>query len=110
VRFSAPNTSDRMSDYQQEWERYKTLRNQFVFVFAGAPIVFTFQYLTVKLFHTTFPALILNICWTVLLVLSGFRMLWFPCPRCGKMFFAKWYFDDAFARRCVHCGLPKYSN
>ena len=39
------------------------------------------------------------------------------CPRCGELFFRK--FDDRpwrgawqhnpFARRCMHCGLPKWA-
>jgi ribosomal protein L37E len=34
----------------------------------------------------------------------------FLCPRCGKRFFATWWYYNGFARRCVHCGLPKWSN
>lgn len=37
------------------------------------------------------------------------RMLNFLCPRCGRPFFKKsWYSTKAFARECVHCGLPKF--
>jgi hypothetical protein len=34
----------------------------------------------------------------------------FPCPRCGKWFFAKWWYHNNFARKCVHCGLPKWAD
>jgi Zn ribbon nucleic-acid-binding protein len=31
------------------------------------------------------------------------------CPRCGKWFSAKWWYNKGFlARQCVHCGLQKY--
>lgn len=33
----------------------------------------------------------------------------FSCPRCHKWFFATWY-RNPFARKCVHCGLPKWAN
>jgi hypothetical protein len=39
----------------------------------------------------------------------GHRVLHFPCPRCLRPFFqASWYYNY-FARRCLHCGLPKWS-
>ena len=27
------------------------------------------------------------------------------CPACGKHWSRKWYWHNAFARHCVHCGL-----
>lgn len=49
-----------------------------------------------------------------LLVFGGLRFLRFPCPKCGKHFFMKWWYLSwnhvLWTRRCVHCGLPKYSN
>ena len=30
-------------------------------------------------------------------------------PRCGDPFFHNWWNGNGFARRCVHCGLPKYA-
>jgi hypothetical protein len=36
------------------------------------------------------------------------RMLW-PCPQCGRSFHVAWWYGNAFARRCVHCGLPKWT-
>jgi hypothetical protein len=32
----------------------------------------------------------------------------FRCPRCGKPFFRKWWYTNGFARRCVHCDLPRW--
>jgi hypothetical protein len=34
----------------------------------------------------------------------------FSCPRCGKPFFHTWWYHNGFARRCVHCGLPKWAD
>jgi hypothetical protein len=47
----------------------------------------------------------------------GYRKWNFRCPRCGELFFHR--FDDRawrmdwqhrpWARRCLHCGLPKWA-
>ncbi len=36
------------------------------------------------------------------------RMLW-PCPQCGRSFHVCGWYGNAFARRCVHCGLPRWA-
>ena len=48
----------------------------------------------------------------------GYRNWNFRCPRCGELFFHR--FDDRswrmdwqhrpWARRCLHCGLPKWAD
>src|SRR5581483_4668326 len=49
-------------------------------------------------------------CVDVFFVIAGNFALRFPCPRCGKPFFEKWWYYNSAARRCVHCGLPKYAD
>jgi hypothetical protein len=61
------------------------------------------------------PIVAAAIVWMIALAIVGYPTSNFPCPRCGKPFFRK--FDDRpgrmswqrnpFARRCMHCGLPK---
>jgi hypothetical protein len=55
--------------------------------------------------------------WVFLLikfVLVSAEYGYWSCPRCGKPFhyaerwFGRW--NNPFARRCVHCGLPKWVN
>lgn len=45
--------------------------------------------------------------WMMAFMIAGRRVGYFPCPRCGKWFFAKWWYRNPFARKCVHCGLIK---
>ena len=55
--------------------------------------------------------------WMIGFALVGYQTGNFRCPRCGELFFRK--FDDRpwrgawqhnpFARRCMHCGLPKWA-
>lgn len=42
------------------------------------------------------------------MVLMLLWMLAFPCPVCGRPFFRKSGWQNLLARRCLHCGLPKY--
>src|SRR5215208_3223340 len=37
------------------------------------------------------------------------RFWFWPCPRCGRPFRSKWCGNGYFARRCLHCGLPKWA-
>ena len=37
------------------------------------------------------------------------RIVWWPCPRCGKPFFTTWFRHWPFAGQCLHCGLGKYA-
>ncbi len=55
--------------------------------------------------------------WMVAFAVIGYQRGNFRCPRCGELFFQK--FDDRswrmswqhnpLARRCLHCGLPKWA-
>lgn len=53
---------------------------------------------------------VLMTAWFLGAVVTSFRVSGFHCPRCGRRFFeASWYYNS-FARRCVHCGLPKWED
>src|SRR4051794_5533891 len=45
--------------------------------------------------------------WMFMFAVAGWRAGTFRCPRCHKWFFATWWYRNPFARKCVHCGLPK---
>ena len=47
--------------------------------------------------------------WFFASVIVILRLVLFKCPRCGEFFFFTWLWHDPFADRCVHCGLPKWS-
>jgi predicted nucleic acid-binding Zn-ribbon protein len=34
----------------------------------------------------------------------------FRCPRCGEKFGSSGFYHNVFARKCLNCGLPKYSS
>jgi hypothetical protein len=104
-------------EYSQEWDELRRLRRQVLtIVFAGAavfaavPLVrFAPQGFSSALGFGLFGV------WVFLLIaffwVSGKYVYW-SCPRCDKPFHYKtrWYgrWNSPFARRCVHCGLPKW--
>jgi len=89
----------------------------FTIVLAGVAV------LVLVLLVTRYPShraanvigLVLFAAWLVLLFslffVTGEYVYW-SCPRCGRPFHyvARWYgrWNNPFARRCVHCGLPKW--
>lgn len=99
-----------MGEYDQDWKEYKKARNLFWLVFVSyVPIVMTVAIVSIKLFNTFTPAFILAFIWMVFFVITGMRVNLWRCPRCNKWFSATWWYNLGFlARRCVHCGLPKY--
>ena len=47
--------------------------------------------------------------WAVAAIVAGQAPIRWPCPRCGKPFHSTFWFRNAFAKRCVHCRLPKWA-
>jgi hypothetical protein len=43
------------------------------------------------------------------LMFAYLRWIFWPCPSCGRPFFLTWLGNNCFARRCLHCGLPKWA-
>jgi hypothetical protein len=100
-----------MSDYQQNWEHYKTLRNQFSLAFAvQASIVIVFICFSDAVRSNLVPCIALEGFCTLLFIIAAIRLQKFRCPRCGELFFAAAYYHNVFAARCLHCELPKFSN
>jgi hypothetical protein len=47
----------------------------------------------------------------LIVVGAWFRLNFFLCPRCKKPFAIAWWFNlSVFARKCVHCGLEKFTD
>jgi hypothetical protein len=100
-----------MADYSESWQEYRKRRNLLLFAFFGyMPIAGFLAFLTTKVFNSETAALVVLGSWLVFYGVAGIRFQMFRCPRCGRWFFAKWWYHNIFARRCVHCGLPKYAD
>jgi len=104
-------------DYTSAWDAYRR-RRRWVFgiglggwaglgVFAMLLHAGNFQGKRPSIPEFCFSTLILI--WFVTSAIAGIRLSFFKCPRCGRQFFATWWYHNGFARRCVHCGLRKWA-
>jgi hypothetical protein len=59
------------------------------------------------LLHSTVPFEATYCLFALAWLFGMLRVQFFRCPRCNNHFFFKWYFSNIFAKRCVHCGLPR---
>ena len=62
-----------------------------------------------RLFDTFTLGFVLAFAWMAFYVGVGSVCSRFACPRWGKALFAKCWYNNGFARRCVHWGLPKWA-
>ena len=101
-----------MAGYEDDWREYKPIRNIFLIVFVlYVPVCFSIGALSVQLFDTITPGFVVAFLWMVVFDVSGIRVNLWRCPNCGDWFSGTWWYNLGFlARRCVHCGLPKYSS
>ena len=100
-------TDSGMNESGDPWQEYRRRRNLALFAFFGyVPVIALFAVITETLLHVTTPVFVAAISWMLLAVIVGNWFIRFPCPRCGKPFFMKWWGYNTFARRCLHCKLP----
>ena len=76
----------------------------------GALAMVVFFFLSGELLGSELPLFIPAFLWVLLGTYAHHRFYSFPCPRCGKPFDRLFLRLHVFARRCVNCGLPRYSN
>jgi hypothetical protein len=102
-----------MADYRLAWRRCKIWRNLNILALLGLfPVMevvgFIARYFDVPALYSVFIVV-----WFIFILSTAAEFAWFRCPRCGKTFAVRVFFNllpPVFVRRCVHCGLPKYSN
>jgi hypothetical protein len=101
-----------MADYRLAWRRCRIWRNLAILAWLGFfPVVWLAASVARRVHASSLP-IVIGIAWFVFIMSTNAEFAWFRCPRCGKTFAVKWFFNlpPVLVRRCVHCGLPKYSN
>jgi len=48
--------------------------------------------------------------WCVSVVAANAYLSAFRCPRCTKRYFFRPWFYNHYARKCIHCGLRRWSS
>jgi hypothetical protein len=99
-----------MGDFTDPWEEYRKRRNLALLAGLGfLPVLFVVLRATERQPHEATAGIVIMIAWLAFMIVTSIRCERFRCPRCGKWFFARAFYHNAFARRCLHCGLPKYA-
>lgn len=94
--------------FQPCWGEFRRLRRRWLLLLAFyVPVCYSAGWLSVRLFGSAKPAFVLALGWAVAAGLWGFRMIFWPCPRCGQAFLIPW---GVFTGRCSRCGLPKWAD
>lgn len=52
--------------------------------------------------------MVIGASWLLCFAIAGIRLQLFACPRCCNPFFSGHFYYWPFARKCLHCGLPKW--
>ena len=100
-----------MGPYAEAWKTYRRYRRAFWLVWiCYVPVIGLIAAVSQWLFHSFVPAMVAASGWMLLFLVVGVRYQTFRCPRCGEPFSGKWWYNMSFmARKCVRCGLPKFS-
>jgi hypothetical protein len=96
--------------YSAQWLEYKRRRRlSWFIVLTYIPGVLLIEIFSSLVLQSEQPAYVAAFIWMIAVVISGNRVISWKCPRCGKPFFATWFFKNPFAWKCLNCGLPKWS-
>lgn len=103
--------------YRAAWRHYRLWSWAFWIVFVGYLPALAFVARVLGWAGEGNAIFLVAFVWMIGFALVGYQKGNFRCPRCGELFFRK--FDDRpwrgawqhnpFARRCMHCGLPKWA-
>ena len=92
------------------WAEYKASRRlSWMLFFGGPPVVLLLGGIPAELLEIMALFWVVAIPWMIAWYFVSMRAVWLLCPRCGKRFFTKGWFTNTWAKRCMHCGLPKWS-
>jgi|SRR6185369_8411604 len=93
------------------WQDYRRRRLRFLVVWLTyVPGVLIVGYPLTRAFGSDIPIYLVAGAWMLAFVFSAGHMESFSCPRCHRAFFCASWFHNPLARRCVHCGFPKWSD
>jgi predicted RNA-binding Zn-ribbon protein involved in translation (DUF1610 family) len=104
-------------EYTQEWSELRRLRRRMLRVASAGVALLLVVPLDAYVSRSAAKiiGLALLVGWVGLLMryfFLSYEYVYWSCPRCGKPFHyrTKWYgrWNNPFAPRCVHCGLPKW--
>jgi len=97
--------------YEKQWRAYRWLRNTVAVLFStyflswGAYVALGGD---VRRDRTAGFA---SVCWLLFAILAAILLSYWRCPRCRKPFHRTSMLNyEFFPRKCLHCGLEKFSH
>jgi hypothetical protein len=103
-------------EYSWEWAELRRLYRKVLIVLAGLVAIFGIFALVALADAPDWFGLPLFLGWAgagVTLFLTLAHIIHWSCPRCGNLFHAQYkvgHMANPFARKCIHCGLPKWAD
>jgi len=105
-----------MTERNDHWHTYRQNVKILLVSFTSAPFVV----MTTMVIAAVLPEALgvfrrylvyLSVMFVFLAIVSSSNAITvFPCPRCHKRFFSKWYVCNPLAKRCLHCGFAKWGD
>lgn len=102
-----------MANYDNEWRDFRKRRLVVIVAYIVLPSMGLVAFLNSKwlLEAPYWDLLAPAFAWLTFYVIAYERFERFLCPRCGNRFDRSWRIGRGiFARKCLHCGLAKFSN
>ena len=95
--------------YTNDWETYRKRRwVNWCMLLGFIPVAALSGLVLSPMMRTAAPFYWLTGAWMLAIVVFGNYELLFHCPRCHSPFFSWGLSSNSLARKCVHCGLPKW--
>jgi hypothetical protein len=95
-------------DYPAAWKRYWVWRWMWMGAWLALfPVELMIGIPLSRHFRSSAPFGIIAVVFMVAFAFGGIAINLWSCPRCGNTFHARGMKKNLFARRCLHCGLPK---
>jgi len=96
--------------YESQWTDLRKRRNiLWIIFFAWLPLAGLVAALSRTWLKAPVLAVAAAVVWLVAYAASAWWFASFKCPRCGRRFHVKGWWQNPFANRCLHCGLPKWA-
>ena len=97
--------------YEAAWRHFSRLQGALILCVAFFPLCFIAVNVVVSglAVPPAFAKVAIWGSWFVAFAVASFRYTYFRCPRCSERYFMKFPCRNQFARRCLHCGLPKWA-
>jgi hypothetical protein len=109
----ADNQTPAQPDYRPAWREYRRREWWFLGGSLGGFVAIVAVGALARLLglpavaRLTIP--VLGAVWILGFVVLGSRVRFFPCPRCHRPFFFRFFYWSLFDRTCRHCGLPLWA-